>query len=149
MDIELFNKIESQMPKFNEQLAEGYAVSQLQTNEYYIDRVWRQVEMTFPPNLRYLGYRRPTPAEEFRIISSISKNRRIYDISRSDVYLMQYRFALDGEELDDMLYIYLPYVSQGGIMTIKNSKYVISPVVADIALSVCSVVSSSCLTVQS
>ena len=62
MDIELFNKIESQMPKFNEQLAEGYAVSQLQTNEYYIDRVWRQVEMTFPPNLRYLGYRRPTPA---------------------------------------------------------------------------------------
>lgn len=138
MDIELFRMVEESMPKFNEQLAEGYAVSQLKTNEYYIDRVWRQVEMTFPPNLKYLGYRRPTPAEEFRIISNISKNRRIYDISRSDVYLMQYRFALDGEELDDMLYIFLPYVSQGGIMTIKNSKYVISPVVADVALSVCS-----------
>lgn len=138
MDSTLFKMVENEMPKFNEQLAEGYAVSQLKTNEYYIDRVWRQVEMTFPPNLKYLGYRRPTPAEEFRIISNISKNRRLYDISRSDVYLMQYRFALDGEELDDMLYVYLPYVSQGGIMTIKNSKYVISPVVADIALSVCS-----------
>lgn len=115
MDIELFKMVEESMPKFNEKLAEGYAVSQLKTNEQYIDRVWRQVEMTFPPNLKYLGYRRPTPAEEFRIISNISKNRRIYDISRSDVYLMQYRFALDGEELDDMLYIFLPYVSQGGL----------------------------------
>ena len=138
VDIELFKMVEESMPKFNEKLAEGYAVSQLKSNEQYIDRVWRQVEMTFPPNLKFLGYRRPTPAEEFRIISNISKNRRIYDISRSDVYLMQYRFALDGEELDDMLYIFLPFVSQGGIMTIKNSKYVISPVVADVALSVCS-----------
>lgn len=138
MDTELFKLVEAQMPKFNKKLAEGYAVSQLKTNEQYIDRVWRQVELTFPPNLKYLGYRRPTPAEEFRVISNISKNRRMYDISRSDVYLVQYRFALDGEELDDMLYIYLPYVSQGGIMTIKNSKYVVSPVMADIALSVCS-----------
>lgn len=138
MDTELFKMIDDEMPKFTERLAEGYAVSQLRTNEQYIDRVWRQVERSFPPNLKYLGYRRLTPAEEFRIISNMSKNRRVYDISRSDVYLMQYRFALDGEELDDMLYVFLPYVSQGGIMTIKNSKYVISPVIADIALSVCS-----------
>ena len=32
MDIELFRMVEESMPKFNEQLAEGYAVSQLKTN---------------------------------------------------------------------------------------------------------------------
>ena len=139
MDQKVFNLVQEQMPKFNRALAEGYAVKQIESNEIYIDKVWRQVELSFPPNLKYLGYRRPTPQEEFRVVSSFGKqNRRMYDVARSDVYLVQFMFALNGEPLKDVLYIYLPYVTQGGIMTIKNSKYVISPVIADVALSVCS-----------
>jgi hypothetical protein len=73
------------------------------------------------------------------VVSNFGKqNKRIYDVARSDVYLVQFLFSLNGEEVKDVLYIYLPYVTQGGIMTIKNSKYVISPVIADVALSVCS-----------
>lgn len=139
MDQKVFNLVQEQMPKFNRALAEGYAVKQIESNEIYIDKVWRQVELSFPPNLKYLGYRRPTPQEEFRVVSSFGKqNRRMYDVARSDVYLVQFMFALNGEPLKDVMYIYLPYVTQGGIMTIKNSKYVISPVIADVALSVCS-----------
>lgn len=139
MDIELFNLVEKANPKFNRSLAEGYAVSQMENNELYIDKVWRQVEMSFPPNIKYLGYRRVTPQEEFRIVSGFAKqSKRSYDVSRSDVYLTQYRFSLNGEEIRDTLYIYLPFVRQGGICTIKNSQYVISPVIADVALSVCS-----------
>lgn len=138
MDAKLFALVDEQMPKFNKALAEGYAVSQMKTNEYYIDRVWRQAELSFPPNLRYLGYRRCTPCEEFREVSNMGKSRRIYDIAKNSVYLVQYRFALDGEELDGMLYLYLPYVTTGGMMTIRNSKYLISPVIADVGLSVCS-----------
>lgn len=139
MDVELFNLVQEQMPKLNEDLANGYALKQIESNEEYIDKVWRQVELSFPPNLKYLGYRRATPAEEFRMVSSYGKqNKRIFDVAKSDVYLVQYMFALNGEPLKDVLYIYLPYLNQGGIMNIKNSKYVISPVIADVALSVCS-----------
>lgn len=139
MDQKAFNLVQEQMPNFNRALADGYAVKQIESNEIYIDKVWRQVELSFPPNLKYLGYRRPTPAEEFRAVTNFGKqNRRMYDVARSDVYLVQFMFALNGEPLKDVLYIYLPYVTQGGIMTIKNSKYVISPVIADVALSVCS-----------
>lgn len=139
MDTELFDKVAEACPKFNRALAEGYAMKQLESNELYIDKVWRQVELSFPPNLKYLGYRRPTPEEEFRVVSGFgTQTKRYYDVARNDVYLVHFRFALNGEELKDMLYLYLPYTSQGGIMTINNSKYVISPVVADIALSVCS-----------
>ena len=139
MDTEVFNLVQEQLPKFNRKLAEGYALSQCESNEIFIDKVWRQVELSFPPNLKYLGFRRPTPAEEFRVVSNFGKqNKRIYDVARSDVYLVQFLFSLNGEEVKDVLYIYLPYVTQGGIMSIKNSKYVISPVIADVALSVSS-----------
>jgi hypothetical protein len=139
MDLDVFNLVQAENPQFNRSLAEGYAVTQLENNELYIDKVWRQVEMSFPPNLKYLGYRRVTPQEEFRAVSMFSKqSKRIYDVAKNDVYLVQYLFSLNGEEVKDVLYVYLPYVTQGGIMNIKNSKYVISPVIADIALSVCS-----------
>jgi hypothetical protein len=63
MDTEVFNLVQEQLPKFNRKLAEGYALSQCESNEIFIDKVWRQVELSFPPNLKYLGFRRPTPAE--------------------------------------------------------------------------------------
>jgi hypothetical protein len=139
MDVELFDMVQEQMPKMNRALAEGFAVSQMKTSDYYIDKVWRQAEMSFPPGLKYLGYSRPSPAEEFRIVSSFGRQtKKIYDIARSDVYLVQYRFSLNGEEVKDAVYVFRHYVGEGGIMTIKNSKYVLSPVIADIALSVCS-----------
>ena len=47
MDTEVFNLVQEQLPKFNRKLAEGYALSQCESNEIFIDKVWRQVELSF------------------------------------------------------------------------------------------------------
>lgn len=52
--------------------------------------------------------------------------------------MVRFVFTLNGYEVPEMLYVWLPYLRPGGIMTIKGSKFVISPVVADVGLSVCS-----------
>lgn len=138
MDEELFDMIHEDMPKLNPLLANGYAVEQLKSNEEYLDRVWKQAEAEFPDELTYAGYVRCTPDEEYeRITKKKTGSKRIFDISRSDVYMVHYRFNFKGQEIPDLCYVWLPYLSQGGIMTIKRSKCVISPVLADVGLSVC------------
>ena len=127
MDTEVFNLVQEQLPKFNRKLAEGYALSQCESNEIFIDKVWRQVELSFPPNLKYLGFRRPTPAEEFRVVSNFGKqNKRIYDVARSDVYLVQFLFSLNGEEVKDVLYIRLEIHLSMFHIKIKKNLLVIS-----------------------
>lgn len=151
MDVSIFNEVDKQLPKFNRALAEGMAVSQLTTmqplsingnirigtiNEQYINELWTLASKSFPPNLKYVGYRRVTPEEEFQIVSNRKRNgKRYYDITRSDFYLVCYQFTLDGQPLPDVP-LYLPFVSLGGIITIKNAKFMINPVMADLGLSV-------------
>lgn len=139
MDKSVFDAIHATMPKLNPVLANGFAVSQLQLIEEYLDLVWRQVEKDFPPGLKYAGFRRCTPKEVYDYITKASKGKtRTFDISKSSVYMVRYIFTLNGHEIPDIGYVYLPYVRRGGICTLKGSDYVISPVLADVGLSVCS-----------
>jgi hypothetical protein len=137
MDNSLFDLIDEQMPKFTPEIAEGYAVSQMANNEEYIDRLFRQIAHNFPPNIQYHSPpRRLSPLEEFNIVKASRRGgtRNIYDVAKSNVYMMAYRFSVDG--IDVIHNMYMLYVEQGGITTIKNAKFGISPVIADVALSV-------------
>lgn len=137
MDNALFDRIDDSMPKFTPEIAEGYAVSQMAKNEEYIDRLFQQIAQNLPPNVKYHSPpRRLSPLEEFNIVKSSRRGgtRNIYDVAKSDVYMMAFRFSVDGVEVVHNMY--MPFVSTGGIITIKNARFSISPVIADVALSV-------------
>lgn len=130
------------MPHFNEELVRGFAVSQIPLAESYVDMLFTAVAKSFPPELTYHGGRRCTPAEEYREVTK-KKNQKTpkknpkstYDIARSDVFMMQYDFRYRGNKLPPR-FLYLPFVTDGGHITISGSRFTISPVLADRVISV-------------
>lgn len=139
MDNELFDLVQEEIPKMDPRLRDGWAVHQIPSFELYIHRLWKQVAKRFPPCLTYDGYRRCTPEEEFRVVSKLLKQTKsVYDIANNDVYLVKYNFSLHGKPIPDISYQYLPFLRQGSIMHIRGSKFMVSPVIADVGLSISS-----------
>lgn len=139
MDNTLFKLVEDQMPKFNPLIANGLAVEQMKEVENYIDQIFRCAALGFPPGLRYEGYVRCTPIEEYNEITHKRNNKRLCEIARSDLYLVKYNFSYTQNGKTEALYpryLYLPFVNDAGIITLRGSRFMISPVLADRAISV-------------
>lgn len=141
MDSALFKILEADMPRFNPLIANGLAVEKMRLAEQYIDQIFRCAEEGFPEGLKYLGPHPCTPEEEYMELTrrrTEPKRRRStwrnYEISKSDLYMMRYDFEYEGEVIKR--YLQLPYVREGGIITLRDSTFTVSPVLADRAVSV-------------
>lgn len=134
MDTKLFARLSEKAPKFNPRIAEGIATEQILGAERYIDRVFRCAEEGFPEGLEYLGSQRCTPIEEYRVITRPRNNQRTYEITQSDIYLMRYRFSFKGQIIDR--YMFLPFLRDSGLLTLRGSTFAVSPVLTDKAISV-------------
>lgn len=135
MDKALFAYIDRQFPKFNERVCNGFAVEEMRKVEAYIDRIIRCAEASFPADLKYRGFERTTPQEEYNIVTAKRHNKQCYELARSDVYLVKYGFEFQGEELKPR-FIFLPFTRDCGKITILGSDFQISPTLADKAISV-------------
>lgn len=135
MDRRLFDHIHRAIPKFNDLVCEGLAVEHMKHVEKYIDRIWECAAPGFPEGLKYEGYARCTPYEEYAIAPAKRKNKKIFEMARSDIYLVKYYFSWQGEMLRPV-YLYLPFVRDGGTITLRGSTFAVSPVLADKAISV-------------
>lgn len=126
--------VDADTPKLNKILAEGLAVSHIPRIEEYLDSVWRAVARGFPPEFQYHGGKRCNPQETFDEITKKKNSKRYYDAAVSSIYMMRYRFTFNGEEI--IRYIKLPFVNQAGVLHVSGSRFVISPVLADTAISI-------------
>lgn len=136
MDPRIIELIAEQTPKFNDMVVEGIACAHLNMVELYVDRMFRTAEVDFPPDVRYLGYERCTPQEEYsEQTRRLTNTQSTLELARSDVYMVRYRFSFRGEELEPR-YLFLPFVTSAGIITIRGSTFSIAPVLADKAVSV-------------
>lgn len=142
MDPSLRALILEDMPPLNEKVAEGFAVSEIPKSEHYVRMLFESIQETFPPGLRFHGGKRCTPREQYMEMtrkqsqkSAKSAQRSTFDIAKSNVYMMKYEFSYNGKPLKPR-YLYLPYVDDGGFITISDSRYTISPVLADRVISV-------------
>jgi hypothetical protein len=142
MDRHLFDLVDTVMPAFNPAIVDGLAVREMRGVEGYVDRIFRTAAASFPEGLEYKGFRRCTPEEEVRFVldraskgKRASKTRTTLELSRNDTYLIKYHFVYQGEPVDDQ-HLYLPFVRDGGLITIRGSTYTISPTLADNTLSV-------------
>lgn len=135
MDKKLFDYIEDHSPKFNPIIANGLAVSQFQLNEQYIEGIIRCAEPGFPEGMRFERAVRCTPHEAYMVTTAKRNNRRTYELTRSDLYMMKYIFSYQGEELKPR-YLYLPFIKDAGIITLLGSTFMVSPTLADKTISV-------------
>lgn len=127
--------LDASVPHLNPLLACGLATAHMKECEVYIDSVFRIVAKSFPPELKYLGCRRCTPMEEYSEASRSKSSKTTFDVARSNIYMMEYRFQFMEEE-PIRRYIYLPFVEQAGTIYLSGSRFVISPVLADQVISV-------------
>jgi hypothetical protein len=122
-------------PAVNPDIVNGLAVKHIPHLEDYIDKIFRSISKEFPEGLVYLRCERCTPVEEFYEETRKRSNGCNFNLAKSDFYMMKFLFSFEGEELPPR-YIYFPYVSQGGTMTISGSLYAVTPVLADKVISI-------------
>lgn len=141
MDSALFDIIHDNTPMINPDIANGLAMKAMDGVERYIDKIIRSASPGFPEGLVYgwaskggIGYERCTPYEEYNRTVAKKMNRSNFELARSDLYMIKLYFTFKGVELEPR-YIYLPYVRDGGIISLRGSTYSISPVLADQAIS--------------
>lgn len=103
--------------------------------EQYIDRVFDCASKSFPEGLEYCGSTRVSPYEEYREVIRPTYGRHMFELARSDVYLMAYHFKWQGKPLPPR-YLYLPFVGQAGTIHLRGPQHTVSPVIADVALSI-------------
>lgn len=133
--------IDDATPKINRALGDGLAIKHMQVSEEnkgvegYVDSIFQSAAKSFPPGLVYLGGRRCTPIEEFNETTKKKGNRYVFDVARSDVYLMEYKFRYNDEK-PIVKYLSLPFVGEAGTIYISGSRFVISPILSDKVISV-------------
>lgn len=143
MDPQLAEYIAETSPKLNPVLADGLAVTYLPRAEEYLKTVFNTIQKTYPEGLVFRGSRRCTPAEEY--VESIHprkarlggkrQSRYTLETARSDLFLVRYDFEYMGQPLKP-IYIFLPFVGDGGRITLAGSQFVISPTLSDRVFSI-------------
>ncbi len=139
MDKHLFDLLHAQMPKINPDIANGLAFKQMQHPEVYVDRLLRIAAQDFPPEVKYDDYHICTPKEEIAELTRKRSSPTTLELSRRDLYMVKFKFKFNNghheEDLDPWC-LYLPIVSDGGLIVLNGSLYQISPVLTDMGLSV-------------
>lgn len=121
-------------PPMNREIMEGMAVSSMKYLEEYLDAQIRSVCAGLPPEVRYVSYERCTPQEEFDELTKVRNNRRTFDLANSTVYLVKFHLVFtDQMGIEHLItrFIYLPYVTDAGIMSIGGTQHHIVPVLSD------------------
>lgn len=135
MDNYVFDHIYAAMPKFNPVIAEGYAVKEVKEAESYVEHLFKCAQESFPPGLTYDGYRIATPSAEYAALSKKRHGKQEYEFARSDVFMAEYQLSLHGRKLSPQRLL-LPFTGDIPEINIRGSKFFISPVLADVGLSV-------------
>lgn len=137
MDKELARLVDQDTPKLNPLIANGLAVEYMKEQELikYVDQIMRSASRGFPAGLEYINCVRATPYEEFQEATRKKGPKRTFDTARSDIYMMRYNFAWNGVKMEPR-YMYLPFVSDAGSITISGSRFNVSPILSDRVISV-------------
>jgi hypothetical protein len=131
-----FQAVSSVMPKFDENICRGLATVQMPDALKHVDRLFQSAQKIFPPELVYRGYRMMTPEEEYRVITQRgSSNTTTLELAKSDMFMVAFCFTFNGMPIEERP-MYLPYVGPGGTITIRGSRFTVSPLLTDPSVSV-------------
>lgn len=139
MDNFLFGEIEKTRPKFNERICRGLAVEHLKESMAYVAGVMKCASKSFPKGLVFEDVVRCTPREEYAELTRKRYSKHQIELAKSDVYMVKFLFSYDdgtGRRQLPPKFMFLPFVGPGGSIRIKGTRYFVSPVIADKAVSI-------------
>lgn len=121
-------------PPMNRRIMEGLATHTLEHIDRDLDLQIRSICEGMPSCFTYVGYERCSSNEEYQEITRLRGARRTFDLGLSYVYLIKLFFKFVdqlGVEHNLTRFVYLPFVTKGGVLSISGSKYHIVPVISD------------------
>jgi hypothetical protein len=134
MNSQMLGIIAKRIEPFNPDIANGIALKQVPTAENYVDRDFRASSDQFPPDVKYLGLRRCTAMEEYKLLHQ-KKEKNYVELSRTDMTLYEAQFTYQDRPMESR-YFYLPFAIEAGMMHVRGTEYMLSPVIGDVAVSV-------------
>lgn len=134
---------------FNDIIVEGVAATQLGKIEEYLDRVFADIATAeFPPCVKYLGISMMDPKEAYDEYTQLkhNKSKRLrksesklqkngYEIMGHDYYAILIHFSYNDVEQKPRP-LFVPTVKWKSILNSRGSRYNISQIVADVAISI-------------
>lgn len=142
VDNETSRLMDAATPRINPLIGNGLAMKHIPMAQQYIEKAFRSSASDWPAGMTYVRGERCDPQAEFNEQTRKRQNkagkqgsRRSYDISPSNLFMVEYMFSYYGQPLDSR-FIFLPYVGDGGTIVISGSSWVISPVLIDPVISV-------------
>jgi hypothetical protein len=115
-------------------LANGIVIEHMKYLNAYIDRIAKCVAQDFPPGLIYEGMFQATPEEAFNTLSKKKNSRRVVEVAPTDIYMVKMRFSWLNNPI--VIPLFLPFVTDGGLMRLRGSLFTVSAIVTDKAVSV-------------
>lgn len=123
-------------PPMNPVVMNGISTLHMKQKEAYLDQVLKGLNKSQAQyGLQYVGYERCTAEEEYAEATRIRNNKRIYDLAKSDIYLVRLKYELHGKPIVPDRYVYLPFSRKAGLQYISGSLYHSSPVHQDKVIS--------------
>lgn len=103
----------------------------------HVDAIFRSAFGSLNSNIKYTGYCRCRPDEEykFKLRRSGGASKARYECARSDLMLVKYYFEIDGVKTRPHP-LYIPFCDDTGLMYLRGTAHTISPVVEDPGLSI-------------
>jgi len=127
--------MEINTPRVNSKIMNGTASEILDAMPAYLDEFFRSGlrSLSDKINFNYLGYRRMAPLEEYKTMVARNTGAVVYDLSHSNVYVVEFRFEYEGVVINRP--IYLPYATEGNILVMGGATYHITPVLSDTVIT--------------
>jgi hypothetical protein len=121
-------------PDISENVVNGLATKIIPEAPAYLDKIIKSVFKSAPEGFRYLGYRKLSPDEVYNSLFSGKNKTVVYNIAKNNLYTIELIFDYEGSRIKR--HLLLPYVLDGGIITLSDTKYHIVPVMSDTVISV-------------
>ena len=137
MDLSFKQMCEEFTPKMTPEIMKGYICHEMHDMESRVDSILRKAfDGLFDGMLRYHGFDRCTPQEEFDFTTRPKNTRRTFELAQSDIYLIRIKmtYGRDDQPLPD-IFMYLPFVRPGGLIHIGGPLFQLIPVVSDKVIS--------------
>lgn len=134
MDLEFINAMCDDAPKFNRRLCEGLSTLEMRNAETFIDKVMQAAAESFH-GVTYHGYKRCTPEEQFFYTTKKRHGRRTFEHAHSSMYMLKMKFSIFGKTTIWQPLL-MPYLERGNLFTLRNSRFTVSPTLADNLFSV-------------
>lgn len=127
--------VDEDRPKANQDVLDGLACKIMEGAMEYVHRAFKFNNGLFPEGLVYESYSRCTTDEVYAVDTKLRQGCRSFSLAESSVFMVKYFFSFNGQPLPPR-YIYLPYVTEAGILYMSGVKYHFSPVLSDKVLSI-------------